>query len=65
MIIFSKALADQATVWEDLRASESCQDVPADLIRFSARDKACGDVESNPPLQPGLQTLLYGCQPGY
>ena len=39
MIIFSKALADQATVWEALRASESCQDVPADLIRFSAETK--------------------------
>ena len=39
MIIFSKALADQATVWEALRESESCQDVPADLLRFSAQTK--------------------------
>jgi len=41
MIIFSKALADQATVWEALRRSESCQgqDIPADLLRFSAQTK--------------------------
>ena len=39
MIIFSKALADQATVWEALRESESCPDVPADLLRFSAQTK--------------------------
>lgn len=39
MIIFSKALADQATVWETLRASESCQNLPADLLRFSAQTK--------------------------
>jgi len=39
MIIFSKALADQATVWEDLRASQSCQDIPANLLRFSAQTK--------------------------
>jgi Fe-coproporphyrin III synthase len=39
MIIFSKALADQATVWEALRASESCQNLPADLLRFSAQTK--------------------------
>lgn len=39
MIIFSKALADQATVWEALRASEICQNLPPDLIRFSARGK--------------------------
>lgn len=36
MIIFSKALADQATVWEALRASDSCQNLPPDLLRFSA-----------------------------
>ncbi len=39
MIIFSKALADQATVWEALRASETCQNLPPDLIRFSAQAK--------------------------
>ena len=39
MIIFSKALADQATVWEALRASESCQNLPPDLLRFSAQSK--------------------------
>jgi radical SAM protein with 4Fe4S-binding SPASM domain len=39
MIIFSKALADQATVWEALRASKSCQNLPPDLLRFSAQSK--------------------------
>ena len=39
MIIFSKALADQATVWEALRASESCENLPPDLLRFSAQTK--------------------------
>ncbi|HPS90514.1 MAG TPA: radical SAM protein [Methanothrix sp.] len=39
MIIFSKALADQATVWEALRASQSCQNLPPDLLRFSAQSK--------------------------
>ncbi len=39
MIIFSKALADQATVWEALRASEECQNLPPDLLRFSAQSK--------------------------
>jgi Fe-coproporphyrin III synthase len=39
MIIFSKALADQATVWEALRASEVCQNLPPDLLRFSAQSK--------------------------
>ena len=39
MIIFSKALADQATVWEALRASETCQNLPPDLLRFSAQTK--------------------------
>jgi len=39
MIIFSKALADQATVWEALRASESCENVSPDLLRFSAQTK--------------------------
>ena len=39
MIIFSKALADQATVWEALRASESCQNLPPDLLRFSAQKR--------------------------
>ena len=39
MIIFSKALADQGTVWEALRASETCQNLPPDLIRFSAQSK--------------------------
>jgi radical SAM protein with 4Fe4S-binding SPASM domain len=37
MIIFSKALADQATVWETLRASENCQNLPPDLLRFSGQ----------------------------
>jgi radical SAM protein with 4Fe4S-binding SPASM domain len=36
MIIFSKALADQATVWQALRASDGCQNLPPDLLRFSA-----------------------------
>jgi radical SAM protein with 4Fe4S-binding SPASM domain len=39
MIIFSKALADQATVWEALRASHHCQNLPADLLRFSAQTR--------------------------
>jgi radical SAM protein with 4Fe4S-binding SPASM domain len=39
MIIFSKALADQATVWEALRASESCENLPPDLLRFSGKNK--------------------------
>lgn len=39
MIIFSKALADQATVWETLRASETCQSLPPDLVRFSAQSR--------------------------
>ena len=39
MIIFSKALADQATVWEALRASESCENLSPDLLRFSAQTK--------------------------
>lgn len=39
MIIFSKALADQATVWDALRASESCENLPPDLLRFSAKTK--------------------------
>ncbi len=39
MIIFSKALADQATVWEALRVSDSCQNIPADLLRFSAQTR--------------------------
>jgi Fe-coproporphyrin III synthase len=39
MIIFSKALADQATVWEALRASEGCENLPPDLLRFSAQTK--------------------------
>ncbi|MBN1323798.1 MAG: radical SAM protein [Methanotrichaceae archaeon] len=40
MIIFSKALADRATVWEALRASQdSCQPIPAELLRFSAENR--------------------------
>lgn len=39
MIIFSKALADQATVWETLRASDTCQSLPPDLVRFSAKSR--------------------------
>ncbi|MDM7934062.1 MAG: radical SAM protein [Methanothrix sp.] len=39
MIIFSKALADQGTVWQALRASEECERLPPDLIRFSASTK--------------------------
>jgi radical SAM protein with 4Fe4S-binding SPASM domain len=39
VIIFSKALADQATVWEALRASEACESLPPDLVRFSAKTR--------------------------
>src|SRR5512137_2076666 len=39
MIIFSKALADQATVWEALRASETCQNLPPELLRFSGQGR--------------------------
>jgi radical SAM protein with 4Fe4S-binding SPASM domain len=39
MIIFSKALADQATVWEALRASDVCENLPPDLVRFSGQSK--------------------------
>lgn len=41
MIIFSKALADQATVWEALRSSETeaCENLPPDLVRFSGKTK--------------------------
>ncbi len=39
MIIFSKALADQATVWETLRESETCENLPPDLVRFSTQAK--------------------------
>ncbi len=39
MIIFSKILADQATVWETLRKSETCENLPPDLMRFSAKTK--------------------------
>ncbi len=39
MIIFSKALADQSTVWEALHASDSCQNLPPDLLRFSAQKR--------------------------
>lgn len=40
MIIFSKALADQATVWEAIRASsESCEALPAGLVRFSGQSR--------------------------
>jgi MoaA/NifB/PqqE/SkfB family radical SAM enzyme len=41
MIIFSKALADQATVWEALRASDSdaCENLPPDLVRFSGKTR--------------------------
>ena len=39
MIIFSKALADQATVWEALRASDTCENLPADLLRFSGQTR--------------------------
>jgi len=45
MIIFSKALADQATVWEALRASESCQNLPAESAPVSQPDKTGSDVE--------------------
>ena len=37
MIIFSKALADQATVWKALREAEGCSNLPPDLLRFSAQ----------------------------
>lgn len=39
MIIFSKALADQATVWEALRASEKGQSPAPEMLRFSAQAK--------------------------
>jgi radical SAM protein with 4Fe4S-binding SPASM domain len=39
MIIFSKALADSATVWEALRASQTCENLPPDLVRFSTQAK--------------------------
>jgi Fe-coproporphyrin III synthase len=39
MIIFSKALADRATVWKDLRASEGCAKLPSDLLRFSGKSR--------------------------
>ena len=40
MIIFSKVLADRATVWEAIRAREiSCAEAPDDLIRFSSEVK--------------------------
>ncbi len=40
MIIFSKALADQATVWDALRAAEEVgEPVPDDMIRFSGQTK--------------------------
>ena len=39
MIIFSKALADQATVWKALRASETCENLPPDLVRFSGMSR--------------------------
>lgn len=37
MIIFSKALANKATVWETLRTSETCENLPPDLVRFSGQ----------------------------
>ena len=63
MIIFSKALADQATVWEALRASESCQNLPARFAQVLCPDETGGDVEFDATLQPGLPALLHGCQP--
>ncbi|MHC1632157.1 MAG: radical SAM protein [Methanotrichaceae archaeon] len=40
MIIFSKALADQATVWNELRAvEESGKPMPDDMIRFSGETR--------------------------
>ncbi|MFB3764056.1 MAG: radical SAM protein [Methanotrichaceae archaeon] len=39
MIIFSKALADQATVWKTLRESYACENLPPDLVRFSTHAK--------------------------
>ena len=40
MIIFSKVLADRATVWEAIRAKEmAAKDAPDDLIRFSSEIK--------------------------
>jgi len=39
MIVFSKALADQATVWKALRASDGCAALPPDLLRFSAQSR--------------------------
>jgi radical SAM protein with 4Fe4S-binding SPASM domain len=40
MIIFSKALADKATVWNSMRtARNGCDRLPNDLIRFSAESR--------------------------
>ncbi|MDY6966228.1 MAG: radical SAM protein [Halobacteriota archaeon] len=40
MIIFSKVLADRATVWEAIRAKEmAAKEAPDDLIRFSSEIK--------------------------
>jgi radical SAM protein with 4Fe4S-binding SPASM domain len=39
MIIFSKALADQATVWGVMRAASDCENLPPDMLRFSDQTK--------------------------
>ncbi|MCJ7445109.1 MAG: radical SAM protein [Methanotrichaceae archaeon] len=39
MIIFSKALADNATVWEALRVSQNCEQLTPDMVRFSTQHR--------------------------
>jgi radical SAM protein with 4Fe4S-binding SPASM domain len=39
VIVFSKALADQATVWKTLHASDGCENLPPELLRFSAQNR--------------------------
>jgi radical SAM protein with 4Fe4S-binding SPASM domain len=39
VIVFSKALADQATVWKTLHASGGCENLPPELLRFSAENR--------------------------
>jgi radical SAM protein with 4Fe4S-binding SPASM domain len=39
VIVFSKALADQATVWKTLHAAEGCKNLPPELLRFSAQNR--------------------------
>ena len=39
MIVFSKALADQATVWKTLHDSQGCENLPSELLRFSSQNR--------------------------